>query len=739
MLKTKSKISFGERRKIYKRYVTLISLSESFLNKEDTRLIREAIDEAFKYYDNEKLPSGESVILHLLEVAIIVVDQIGLATKSVLGALLYDLVRREKITLNEVEKKYGKKVKEIITGLLKILDLKTSESNYQPENFRNLLITLSDDIRVILIRLAILLDEMRRMNYMPREYQVKSAMQTFSLYAPLAHRLGLYSIKSELEDLSMKYTENDAYRSIIKKLKNTTARRNRFVKKFIDPIKKELKNQGFDFEIKGRTKSVYSIWKKMQKQNVSFEQIYDIFAIRIILNSEEKQEKSDCWRAYSIVSDYYQPNPKRLRDWISIPKSNGYESLHTTVIGPEGKWVEVQIRTRRMDEIAERGYAAHWKYKGIKGDTAFNQWMESIREMLEANDSNAAELVDNLRINLSSKEIFVFTPKGELRKLPEESTVLDFAFEIHSEVGSKCVGGVVNNKNVSLKHPLKNGDRVEILTSKNQKPKIDWLNAVVTSKAKNKIRQSIKEEQKKEADHGKELLKRRLKNWKIKGEQEAVNKLIRHFNYKEATDFFYDLGLERIDINDVKEFLTREEEQKQQQGKEVQNGEEKQTETKDKKEGKEEYIEIGDNLKGIDYKLAKCCNPIYGDDIIGFVTTGEGIKIHRANCPNARRMISKYDYRVIDVNWVKTKEKQSFQTQIKISGIDELGMVNKISDIISNNMKVKMRSISINSDNGMFEGHVNVYVTSIKHLDALLKKLKKVKGILKVTRTDLKD
>ncbi len=739
MLKTKSKISFGERRKIYKRYVTLISLSDSFLNKEDTRLIRDAIDEAFKYYDNEKLPSGESVILHLLEVAIIVVDQIGLATKSVLGALLYDLVRREKITLNEIEKKYGKKVKEIISGLLKILDLKTSESNYQPENFRNLLITLSDDIRVILIRLAILLDEMRRMNYMPREYQVKSAMQTFSLYAPLAHRLGLYSIKSELEDLSMKYTENEAYRSIIKKLKNTTARRNRFIKKFIDPIKKELKNQDFDFEIKGRTKSVYSIWKKMQKQNVSFEQIYDIFAIRIILNSKERQEKSDCWRAYSIVSDYYQPNPKRLRDWISIPKSNGYESLHTTVIGPEGKWVEVQIRTRRMDEIAERGYAAHWKYKGIKGDTAFNQWMESIREMLEANDSNAAELVDNLRINLSSKEIFVFTPKGELRKLPEESTVLDFAFEIHSEVGSKCVGGVVNNKNVSLKHPLKNGDRVEILTSKNQKPKIDWLNAVVTSKAKNKIRQSIKEEQKKEADHGKELLKRRLKNWKIKGEQEVVNKLIRHFNYKEATDFFYDLGLERIDINDVKEFLTREEEQKQQQGKEVQNGEEKQAETKDKKEGKEEYIEIGDNLKGIDYKLAKCCNPIYGDEIIGFVTTGEGIKIHRANCPNARRMISKYDYRVIDVNWVKTKEKQSFQTQIKISGIDELGMVNKISDIISNNMKVKMRSISINSDNGMFEGHVNVYVTSIKHLDALLKKLKKAKGILKVTRTDLKD
>src|SRR6056297_2828975 len=533
MLRTpKPKISFGEKRKIYKRYETLLKLSESFLKEEDTRLIREAIEEAFYYYSDEKLPNGESVILHLLEVAVIVVERIGLATKSVLACLLYDLVKREKISLKDVEKKYGKKVTEIITGLLKIFDLNASESNYQPENFRKLLITLSDDVRVILIRLAILLDEMRRMNYMPREYQVKSAMQTFSLYAPLAHRLGLYSIKSELEDLSMKYTENEAYRSIIKKLKNTTARRNRFIKKFIDPIKKELKNQDFDFEIKGRTKSVYSIWKKMQKQNVSFEQIYDIFAIRIILNSKERQEKSDCWRAYSIVSDYYQPNPKRLRNWISIPKSNGYESLHTTVIGPEGKWVEVQIRSRRMDEIAEKGYAAHWKYKGIKGDYAFDNWMGQIRDILEASDASASEIIDNFRMNMLSTEIFVFTPKGELIKLPEGASVLDFAFEIHSELGAQCVGGVVNNKNVPIRHKLKNGDSVEILTSKNQKPKNDWLGMVVTSKAKSKIRQSLKEDLRKEADTGRELLKRRLKNWKIPFNQDNLNKLLKYYNIK---------------------------------------------------------------------------------------------------------------------------------------------------------------------------------------------------------------
>ena len=426
MLSTKDRLTFGERRKIYKRYINLLKISKTFLNEEDAQVIRNALDEALAYYKAEKLPNGESFVVHLLDAARIIVEEIGLATKSVLAVILYDLVRREKITLIHVEKSYGKKVSEIISGLLKVFQLNTHEETYDPENFRKLLLTISTDVRVILIRIAILLDEMRRMNYMPKEYQVKASMQTFSLYAPLAHRLGLYSIKSELEDLSMKYTESQTYREIIKKLKNTTARRNRYIKKFVEPLKERLKEQGFDYEIKGRTKSVFSIWKKMKKQNVPFEQVYDIFAIRIILDSDSKYEKSDCWRVFSVVTDVYRPNPERLRDWISIPKSNGYESLHTTVIGPEGKWVEVQIRSRRMDEIAEKGYAAHWKYKGIKGDQSFDNWISKIRNVLEDGETTAGDLIDNFRIDLDSKEIFVFTPKGELLKLPEGSTVLFF-------------------------------------------------------------------------------------------------------------------------------------------------------------------------------------------------------------------------------------------------------------------------------------------------------------------------
>ncbi|HKL37514.1 MAG TPA: RelA/SpoT family protein [Bacteroidales bacterium] len=733
----KEKLTFGQRRQIYLRYKKLLQLSQSFLKEEDSKIIRQALDEAILYYKNEQLPSGEPYILHLLDVARIVVEEIGMATKSVLASLLYDLVRREKMSLNELDKKYGRKVRELVEGLLKIFDVKDESTSYQPENFRRLLLTLSDDIRVILIRLAILLDEMRRMNYMPEEYRVKTAMQTFTLYAPLAHRLGLYTIKSELEDLSMKYTESEAYRNIIKKLQNTTAKRNRFIKKFSDPIRKELDKNGFTYEIKGRTKSIHSIWRKMKSQNVPFEQIYDIFAIRIILDSPPETEKSDCWRVYSIVSDFYRPNPERLRDWISIPKSNGYESLHTTVIGPEGKWVEVQIRSRRMDEIAEKGYAAHWKYKGIKGDYAFDNWMGKIRDILEASDASASEIVDNFRMNMLTREIFVFTPKGELMKLPEGASVLDFAFDIHSELGAQCVGGVVNNKNVSIRHKLKNGDSVEILTSRKQKPKNDWLSMVVTTKARSKIRQALKEELRQEADHGKELIKRRFKNWKIPFTQDNLNKLIKHYNIKEATKFFASVATGKIDVTDLKDILTEKPEEEPRQEKEPQEKELPKDAPRQEKETSD-YIVIGDGLQGVDYKLAKCCNPIYGDDIIGFVTKTEGIKIHRANCINARRLIAKYDYRVISAHWKKTRATTSFQTRIKISGIDEIGMVNRISDIISNNMKVKMRSISIDSDNGLFEGYINLYVASTKNLEALITKLKKEKGILKVTRTDMK-
>lgn len=735
----KEKLSFRERRQIYLRYKKLLQLSQSFLKEEDNQIIRQALDEAISHYQNEQLPSGEPFVLHLLDVARIVVEEIGMATKSVLASLLYDLVRRNKMSLNELDKKYGRKVRVIVEGLLKILDVKENESNYQPENFRKLLLTLSDDIRVILIRLAILLDQMRRMNYMPTDYQVQTSMQTFTLYAPLAHRLGLYSMKSELEDLSMKYTESEAYRNIIKKLQNTTARRNRFIRKFADPIQKELDKQGFSYEIKGRTKTVHSIWRKMKEQNVPFEQVYDIFAIRIILDSPPDTEKSDCWRVYSIVSDFYRPNPERLRDWISNPKSNGYESLHTTVIGPEGKWVEVQIRSRRMDEIAEKGYAAHWKYKGIKGDQAFDNWMGKIRDILEASDVTASEIVDSFRLNLLSREIFVFTPKGELIKLPEGATVLDLAFEIHTDLGAQCVGGVVNNKNVPMKQPLKNGDSVEILTSKKQNPKSDWLNMVVTTKAKSKTRQALKEELRKEAEHGKELIKRRFKNWKIPFTQDNLNKLLKYYNIKEATKFFAAVDTGKIDVTELKEVLT---EKTDEEGKpEKEQSQEPPAVSHPPTEGAstKDYIIIGDNLQGLDYKLAKCCNPIYGDEIIGFITKTEGIKIHRASCVNARQLISKYNYRVVEAHWKKTREKTSFQTRIKISGIDEIGMVNRISDIISNNMKVKMRSISIDSDNGLFEGYINCYVGSTKNLDALISKLKKEKGILKVVRTDMKD
>ncbi|MCF8335719.1 MAG: RelA/SpoT family protein [Bacteroidales bacterium] len=739
MIETKEKLKFKDRRKIYVRYTDLLQKSKSFLTKEDTEIIRRALDETIEHYQNERLPSGEPFIIHLLEVARIVVEEIGMATKSVLASLLYDLVRRDKLTLKYIDEEYGEKVREIVEGLLKIFDIKTSETKFQPENFRKLLLTLSNDIRVILIRLAILLDEMRRMNYMPKEYQLKTSVQTFSLYAPLAHRLGLYSIKSELEDLSMKYTESETYRSIVKKLQNTTARRNRFIKKFADPIKEELEKKGFNYEIKGRTKSVYSIWRKMKEQGVPFEQVYDIFAIRIILDTSPHTEKSDCWRVYSIVSDFYRPNPERLRDWISNPKSNGYESLHTTVIGPEGKWVEVQIRSTRMDDIAEKGYAAHWKYKGIEGDQAFDNWMGKIRDILETSDATASEIIDNVRLNLLSQEIFVFTPKGELIRLPEGASVLDFAFEIHSEIGAQCVGGIVNNKNVPIRHKLNNGDSVEVITSKNQKPKNDWLAMVVTSKAKSKIRQYLKETQRKEADTGRELLKRRLKNWKIPFNQDNLNKLLKYYNIKEATDFFANLGNGKIDVTELKDLLTEKESEKKEKvnGTEIQEKDDR--ESPKVSSQTEDFIIIGDELKGIDYKLAKCCTPIYGDDILGFVTKTEGIKIHRAGCVNAQRLLSQYDYRVVPVQWKKTKKKTSFQTRIKVSGIDEIGMVNRISDVISNYMKVKIRSISIDSDDGLFDGHINLYVSDTKTLQSLINKLKQEKGILKVTRTDKKE
>ena len=732
--KTEGKITDRERKKIINKYRELLRLSEDFTKKKEVELIRKAFDVAFDASEEKRLPSGDPEILDTLEVAIIIVSQIGLGTRSVVSSLLYHSVLDGKITLDGVEKEFDKTIRIIVDGLVKISDINTKTSVNQAENFRQMLLTLAEDVRVILIKLAVLLNQMRSLNNMPGDYQIKTSLETFSLYAPLAHRLGLYNIKSELENLSMKYTEKEKYKEIIKKLKNTTAKRERFIKKFVSPIEKVLKEEGYNYEIKGRPKSVYSIWQKMKKQNVEFEEVYDIFAIRIILNSKPSKEKADCWRVYSVVTDFYQPNPKRLRDWISIPKSNGYESLHTTVVGPESKWVEVQIRTKRMDEIAEKGYAAHWRYKGAKAEKGIDQWMQKVRDVIETNGSENGETIDDLKLNLYNKEVFVFTPNGDLKKLPAGATVLDFAYDIHTDVGNQCVGAMINHKNVTIKQQLQNGDQVSIVTSKTQKPKSDWLNFVITSKAKTKIKSTLREERYREAESGKELLKRRLKNWKIKFEDALIDKLVKHYKLKAPVDLYYAIATDKIDISAIKDLLTESKKEELPATEMEEKVEEQETDKKSSYQS--DFLIIDNKIENVDYKLAKCCNPIFGDSIFGFVTVSEGIKVHRTNCPNARQMVERYNYRIIKAQWTKSAAKQSFQATIKVSGVDEIGMLNKITDIISKDLRVRMRSISMDSNEGMFDGKLKLFVDSTKHLDMLMSKLKREKGILKVTRVD---
>jgi GTP diphosphokinase / guanosine-3',5'-bis(diphosphate) 3'-diphosphatase len=731
--KTEGKITDRERKKIIAKYKELLKLSEDFTKKKELELIRKAFDLALVSSEEKRSPSGEPALNDILETTIIVVDQIGLGTRSVVSVLLYRAVLDKKISLDEIEKEFDKSIRTIVDGLVQISDINTKTSASQAENFRQMLLTLVDDVRVILIKLAILLQDMRGLNNMPEEYQLKTSLETFSLYAPLAHRLGLYNIKSELENLSMKYTEKEKYKEIIKKLKDTTAKRERFIKKFISPIEKELKEQGIEYEIKGRPKAVYSIWQKMKKQNVEFEEVYDIFAIRIILNSKPSKEKADCWRVYSVVTDFYQPNPKRLRDWISIPKSNGYESLHTTVVGHDSRWVEVQIRTQRMDEVAEKGYAAHWRYKGVKAEKGIDQWMQKVREVIETNSVANSETIDDLKLNLYNKEVFVFTPNGDLKKLPAGATVLDFAYDIHSDVGNQCVGAMINHKNVTIKQPLQNGDQVNIVLSKNQKPKTDWLSFVVTSKAITKIKSTLRETKFKEAEVAKELLKRRLKNWKIKFEDQLIDKLLKHYKLKTPVDLYYAIATEKIDVTEIKDILTEPKKESFLDKEIIENTE---SEEKKSESYQGDFLIIDDKIENIDYKLAKCCSPILGDSIFAFVTVSEGIKIHRTNCPNARDLVGRYNYRILKAQWTKSASKQSFQTTIKVSGIDEMGMLSKITDVISKDLKVRMRAITIDSSDGMFDGKLQLFVDSAKHLEMLMSKLKKEKGILKVIRID---
>ena len=728
-----------EKKEILKRYKALLRACKRTLEKGDKLLIRKAFDISLEAHKDMRRKSGEPYIYHPIAVAHICAEEIGLGTTSIVCALLHDVVEDTDLTLDDIKGLFGEKVTQIIDGLTKISGVFDQGSSLQAENFRKMLLTLSDDIRVILIKFADRLHNMRTLDSMKREKQLKIASETLYLYAPLAHRLGLNALKTELEDLGLKYTEPDVYNDIQQRLIDTEPERKKFISKFIEPIKEILEEQHFKFKIIGRPKSIYSIHNKIKTKGVTFDEIFDLFAIRIIIDTPADKEKSDCWKVYSIVTDFYYPSPERLRDWVSTPKANGYESLHTTLMGPEGKWVEVQIRTVRMDELAEKGYAAHWKYKDEGTESQLDEWIKKIREILESPEENALEFLDDFKLNLFAEEIFAFTPKGEMKTLPVGATALDFAFDIHTEVGEKCIGAKVNHKLVPLSYKLKSGDQIEILTSSKQTPKEDWLGYVVTARAKAKIKNALKEERRKISEEGKEMLERKFSHLKIDFNIKNITEVANYFKLPSTQELFYRVAVGNINIKHLKDFH-------QDQGKIVHKSEKnKKTENTQTFEeivaaarGKSDLLVIGENLKKIDYKLSPCCSPIPGDDVFGFVTINEGIKIHRVNCPNAVQLLSNYAYRVVKAKWTN-QELISFLAGIKFTGIDEVGLVNNITKVISNELNVNMRSISFDTHDGIFEGTVTVFVHDTNHLTELMKKLKKVNGVLTVTRLDSND
>ncbi|AZI27845.1 MAG: bifunctional (p)ppGpp synthetase/guanosine-3',5'-bis(diphosphate) 3'-pyrophosphohydrolase [Pedobacter agri] len=724
----------AEKQEILKRYRALLRASKSTLQRGDKKEIRKAFDMALESHKDMRRKSGEPYIYHPIAVAQIAAEEIGLGTTSIVCALLHDVVEDTDITLEDIEREFGKKTAKIIDGLTKISGVFDTNSSLQAENFRKMLLTLADDVRVILIKLADRLHNMRTMDFMPRHKQLKIASETIYLYAPLAHRLGLYAIKSELEDLSMKYLDPDTYKFIAKKLNEKKAERALFIKKFVEPIDEIVHEQGLVADVYGRPKSIHSIWNKMKKKNIPFEEVYDLFAIRIILDSAYENEKADCWKAYSIVTDLYRPNPDRLRDWVSSPKGNGYESLHTTVMGPRGQWVEVQIRTQRMNEIAEKGFAAHWKYKESSNDNGLDQWIQKVREMLSNPEANALDFLDDFKMNLFSDEIFIFTPKGALIQLPLGATALDFAFEIHTGVGATCIGAKVNHKLVPISYKLQNGDQVEIITSSKQTPKEDWLNIVVTAKAKSKIKSSLKEEKRKIADNGKEILERKMKSLKITYNTDNIQKISYFFKLPSTQELFVNVALGKIELKDIKEYLNTEKEVESRGPERPENLSVDGIKNKIKG-GDSDILLIGEDMQRIDYTLAACCNPIPGDDVFGFITVSEGIKIHRTNCPNAAQLMANYGYRVVKAKWNKQQE-LTFLTGLRIVGIDDVGLINNITRVISTDFKVNMRSITVDTNEGIFDGSIMIFVNDTEHLENLIRNLLKVRGVTGVTRFD---
>lgn len=724
----------AERKEILRDYRKLLRHAKPFLKDNDAKIIKKAFNTSLEAHKDMRRKSGEPYILHPLAVAQIAVEEIGLGTTSIVAALLHDVVEDTDLETSDIEREFGPSVARIIEGLTKISGVFDYGTSQQAENFRKMLLTLSDDVRVILIKLADRLHNMRTLDSMPRHKQLKIASETMYLYAPLAHRLGLYAIKSELEDLYLKYTDTTTYKDISNKIRQTRSARTKFIKDFTHPIEDELRKYGFKFTIKGRPKSIYSILKKIKKQNITFDEIYDLFAIRIILDVPPENEKAACWQVYSIITDFYQPNPDRLRDWVNTPKANGYESLHTTVMSKSGQWVEVQIRTRRMDEIAERGYAAHWKYKagGNSGESGLEMWINKVRDMLETNNSDALEFMDEFRKNLFVEEVFVFTPKGELIILPDKSTALDFAFEIHSQIGLQCLGAKVNQKLVPLSYKLKNGDQVEILTSQKQKPNEEWLQYAVTSRARTRIKEALREERKNKAEQGKIMLESRMAALGVPDTQQNLNKLQAFFNVSTLQDLYYRIATGHTDIKNIKEviFTAASDKSASMLGpksfdKEVQ-----------KIRGvNSDMLVIGESAANWDYGMAKCCNPIPGDDVFGFQTEEDGIAIHRTNCKRGIELMSNYGNRIIKAKWTEQME-LAFLVGIHIKGTDRVGLVNDLTKVISTSLKVNMRSITIDSNDGIFEGNIMVFVNDTGHLEQLIQRMGKVNGILTVERFD---
>lgn len=706
------------------------------LSAEELQKLRKVVKKSLADNAYRRDSKEDSITDLTISTCIILMEELSMKSAAVIALILYRPVIHNSVTIEDVKKLFGADIADIVSGLIKVNSLEMNESAMASDNYIKLLISLAEDMRVILIKIASRLHEIRCAEKYSEQYRLKLAVEVSSLYTPLAHKLGLYKIKTEFEDLYLKYTDRQAYDYILEKVSESKASRDKYIAEFITPINARLKETGLKYDIKGRVKSISSINNKLKKQKIDFEYIYDLFAIRVILDSALEKEKAECWQAYSIVTDLYTPNPKRLKDWLSIPKSNGYESLHTTVMGPESRWVEVQIRTRRMDEIAEKGLAAHWKYKGVKSQSKMDDWLTSLREMLENKDLESGEKLENFKLDLYDEEIYVFTPKGDLHRLPYGATVLDFAFSIHSRVGSTCVSGKINDRNVSIRHKLKNGDQIEIITSPNQSPKRDWLNFVATSKAKNKIRQSLKEEANKQVEIAKELMKRRIKNRKIEINDSIMMRLIKKLGFKTVTDFYIKIAEESLDVNHViDQYLELEKKEAELHDKHeaisAENYVPQQISTTKDSDSREELI-IDQNLTGVDYKLAKCCNPIYGDEIFGFVSS-QGIRIHRKNCPNAQNMISRFSYRVIPARW-SGKSGSTYTVTLRVIGNDDIGIINNLTSIIAKESGINMRSISIDSNDGLFHGNISVMLNNTDMLNGLMKKLKAVKGVKDVSR-----